>query len=337
MKFSILFILPYLLLAACGSKTSESISTGTDSLANSENATTANKVPSSGEDANDVVYEQIYNLLKEKKLAEADRLIKEKSFDITGYEERKHQDHIYGFSSVFMGLLWRFSGSSYQNFSKQEPNMEAIQFLLEHNINPNQPGFSWQPDIGPVVQKYVVTCDKKVADILIRGGSKYALDGLLECAGNEKDTVQLAKLVQAGADKNEALYWAAEMEAVSLVSSLIDKGAKILKVENRISHVAFSKNERLKTLIQNAIDGSMYSDVEGLEVCDPSSLINAAGQGDLNAVAFMLKAGADPNIFCVDTDNGLCESALGAAEKNNHLEVVDLLKKYGAKKPKECQ
>src|SRR5688572_20362519 len=66
--------------------------------------------------------------------------------------------------------------------------------------------------------------------------------------------------------------------------------------------------------------------------CDPSSFINACSAGKLNAVEFMLKAGADPNVHCwtdPDATDAQCEktSALGAAEANGHPAVVELLKK----------
>ena len=63
-----------------------------------------------------------------------------------------------------------------------------------------------------------------------------------------------------------------------------------------------------------------------LQASTKSTLIEAAGQGDADTVRRMLRAGADPN-----SSFGNGDTALTRAQKNGHRDVVETLRKSGAK------
>jgi hypothetical protein len=310
-------------------------------------------------------------------------------------------------------LLW--------NYSKNNPNPLVVQFLLNHGVDPNLTGRTWLDEVAyKYVPEYTVTCDRIIAELLINAGSKYALDGLMECAINDKSIPEITdlllrgakpdiafteacekhdpcdkiiaellinagskyaldglmkcavnnksipeitdlllrgakpdyafkvacekhdqqlflKLIQAGGNIDAALFWAAEYEDLSMVKEMLDKGARIRETEGNESNVAYSKNEELKSLVLNAIDGKMYSDCpEGSEGENyPSSIMRAAEGGDYSAVEFMLKARTDPNNWVNYLGFPTARSALEFAENNGHTDVAELLKKYGAKKPEK--
>jgi len=307
-------------------------------------------------------YDQLCTLLEEGNFSAADELIKGENFDINDYEQRKHDDESWGRSN-FCGLLWTFSTDS--------PDSLVVQFLLNHGVDPNLTGCTWLDELShDFIHEYPTSqrqdnadhliCNTGIAELLIKAGSNYALNALMECAVNDKsipkilellargakpdvaihvafevrDSQLFKKLMNAGGNIDEALFWATEYEDLSIVKEMLDKGARIRKTGNWISNAAYSKNEELKNLVVGRIDGVMYSDL-GPEGAEPSSIMRAAEGGDYSAVEFMLKAGTDPNWWLPDTGWPYDRSALECAESNGHTDVAELLKKYGAKKPEK--
>jgi ankyrin repeat protein len=353
MKTLSIFFLFIMFFFSCTSKNPGTKSDTTDTLAfikNSESSVSSKNQPT-GPNPRVETYEKLSVLLKEENFSAAEKLISENHFDINVFEQKKHNDESRG-DLWFDGLLW--------NYSKKNPNPLVVQFLLNHGVDPNLIGETWMDELTHrYVPEYTVTCDRKIAEMLINAGSKYALDGLMECAVNDKSIPEIndllmrgakpdiafkaacekhdlqlfSKLIQAGGNVDVALFWAVQYEDLNMAKEMVSKSARIKKTENIISNVAYSKNEELKSLVLNAIDGKMYSDVDSQEGCEPSLLMNAAKGGDLGAVEFMLKSGADPNVYCQASEN--IESALEDAETNGHTDVAELLKKYGAKKPEK--
>ena len=296
-------------------------------------------------------YDLVYKELKEGNLEAANYDIRVEYLNINEYEQRKHDDESLGLSG-FRGLLWTFSNES--------PDSLVVQLLLDLGVDPNLPGYTWLDELSSqYVHEYTTSCNTGIAELLIKAGSKYALDGLMECAVNDKSITKISellargakpdiafkvacekhdqqlfsKLIQAGGNIDVALLWAAEYEDLSMVKEMLDKGARIRETENQVSNVAYSENEELKNLLAGRIEGAMYSSDHGTEGAEPSSIMRAAEVGDYSAVEFMLKAGADPNNWCPDPGFPTVRSALECAESNGHTDVAELLKKYGAKKP----
>jgi hypothetical protein len=349
-KLTNLICIIFCMLISCSTKNQESTSAEADSVVNTVAESTSPDQAPASDNSDDATYNQLLSLLQAENLTFAETLINEKKFDINAYEANTHKHSNGANYGGFVGLL--------ANFSQEKPNERVVQFLLKQKVDPNATGSTRLDEVRNDYSSYpVTTCHKKIGELLIKAGSKYALNRLMECATSEKDIVQIktllvrganptpalalacekhdaglfSELIKAGADKNEALFWAVEFEDVGMAKVILAQGAKILKGNYRVSHVAYSKNEELKELVKNAIDVSMYTDVDGMEGCSTSPLIAAARDGDIGAVDFILKVGGDPNVFCTDFDQ--CESALKSAEQSNQAEIAELLKKYGAKKP----
>ncbi len=148
-------------------------------------------------------------------------------------------------------------------------------------------------------------------------------------------------LLKRGAKKNTALYAACEAQDTVLIRRLVRDGARLVQL---VGEFAFSDNEVLKELVAPVTDGKGFSHVtEDLEGTFPSALQRACSEGNLSAVRFMLRTGADPNEYCGDCaqyqEECGCEvvSALGLAMARDNDEMVQLLKKYKAKVPGECE
>lgn len=185
----------------------------------------------------------------------------------------------------------------------------------------------------------------------IKGGGRVNSGLLYAC--NNRNPKLVEELIDAGADRGVALFWAVEFENVEITKALVAQGAKMgnsvleemrylvynMNREDLRSHwtetggfskIAYSGNDALKELVVGAIDGKMYSEVfeDGESPGRANSdFIEAASRGEIAVIEFMIRVGADPNAV---TPYG--NSALGEAEANSHPDMVELLKKHGAKK-----
>jgi hypothetical protein len=143
--------------------------------------------------------------------------------------------------------------------------------------------------------------------------------------------------LRSGADRSEALYNACVVEDSALIAAMVQHGGRLEKG----SGIAWSKNENLKAIVLPVTNGKAYSEIFDGPDSHSSELLRSCEYGDLCALEFMLKAGADPNVYgtpAYSNDFHGCKdiSALAIAMANNNGEMIKLLKKYKAKLPKGC-
>jgi hypothetical protein len=173
-------------------------------------------------------------------------------------------------------------------------------------------------------------------------------------------------LVNSGADKDEALTAACDApNSPEIILDLIAKGARLFLKPNEYlnthlygSSIAFSPNEALKAKVVSVTNGRAFSELfedcaEGsgsclLAACHEASFPYVSSETDiesykksyLSAIDFMLRSGADPNVFTVSYlwNERSCNlaSTLGFAIRSKNEELITLLKKYSAKLPKDC-
>jgi hypothetical protein len=308
--------------------------------------------------ANRETYDQIFELLSRNEIEAARKLINEKNFDIN-----EHEMSPYSVTHCFTTMLYRFSGSQYMYSKVHEENLQAIEFLLQLGVDPNT--LSTVTCEEGSSTDVTDTCNPEIGELLIKAGSRYALNGLLECAVNEKNldrvielldreaepslALSLAcethnselfqRLLNDGVNKNDALFWAVWHEDLPMTKTMIGKGARLV----RINRIAKSENTELRELVLPVTDAGPYAALRGGEgFCDGNELMYMVLESNYRAVEFILQVGVDPNIYCWEnpsTGKLDCKgaSALGIAEGKNDLELINLLKQFNARKPKECE
>jgi hypothetical protein len=213
------FIIVVCIFISCQSKTKEEladvdsaivVSPGNELIAERQ----LNQFEPSGE--NHETYDRLFDLLSRNEFDSARAMLSEKAFDINAYERT--------FASLvqcFTTLLYRFSGSQYYGSTVKE-NDDAVEFLLQQGVDPNN--LSTVTCEEGSSTDVTDTCNPIIGEMLIKAGSHYALNGLLECAAKARDVAKITELLDRGGDPSLALSVACELHDRALVQKLINAG-----------------------------------------------------------------------------------------------------------------
>ena len=359
-KIYILYVIVLISFFSCRTRLNEEQSNVDSTLAVPSNNQLTNEpesIPFENSSDDIETYDHLFELLTKNEFESARALINEKKLDINAYEQS-----LASMMRCFTTLLYRFSGSTFYSSTYKE-NVQAVEFLLQLGVDPNtlstvtcEEGFS--TDVTD-------TCNPEIGEMLIKAGSHYALNGLLDCAAKNKNLDKVNELLDRGGDpslalsvaceihnhelfekllnlgvnKDIAFYWAVAHEDLELARMMIEKGARL----KEINPVAKSQNTKLRELVIPWANPQAYTELTGGEgFCDGNELMFMVRENNYNAVEFILRIGANPNIYCwEDPLSGKLDcnttSALGIAEGAGNSELIELLKKYGAKKPENCK
>jgi|GEM_PF-2079527 len=125
--------------------------------------------------------------------------------------------------------------------------------------------------------------------------------------------------------KKDPLFAAVHSGNYALVEKLIKQNPHMLNERHSMGGTymncaASSKDMKMmKLMIKYGADPNFGAG------CGTTPLILATNQGDIDMVSVLLEAGANPNIV----GEGSCP--LSSAIRSNHIEIVNLLKKYHAR------
>ena len=209
------------------------------------------------------------------------------------------------------------------HIAAQRGNIAIAQILLQHGADVNIEG--WEHDT-PMVYAQKAGQSAMVRFLKSKGGSKENAMGVAWRALYEGETKELRRLLDNGLDPNAAwasatlLHAAAEYNRLDAVTLLLDRGAKIdtmIGLGTPLHDAAYAGRTKIAAyLISRGANPNV------VESRNYSPLYRAAQQGHLETVRTLLDHGADPN---------LGESPLKEAKRQERTEVVELLRKRGAK------
>jgi len=141
-----------------------------------------------------------------------------------------------------------------------------------------------------------------------------------------KDFIEL--LINNRADVNvpndsgkSALIEASYSNNIDVINLLLQNGADVNAPNNNDTPLYIIIHRNNLDLVKLFVDKGANINLKYGRL----PLITASDYGYFDIVEHLLKKGADPNI------NRFERTALEIASRNNHTEVVELLKKYGAK------
>jgi bla regulator protein BlaR1 len=172
-----------------------------------------------------------------------------------------------------------------------------------------------------------------------RRGSR--LNRALVEAAEDGDIADVQDLLERGADVNAAvdgdgspLIAAARSGSRALVTLLLDRGADVnLAVEGDGNPLIMAAAEGHAAIVELLL--ARGADVNTVVPSDETALIQASGNGHLAIVQLLVARGADVNIrvWAEQTrhrDGGEWRTALWAARRGNHRQVVEYLVSVGA-------
>jgi len=157
-------------------------------------------------------------------------------------------------------------------------------------------------------------------------------------AVKNNDVKTVMKAIEKGADVNAkdkdsmtALIWAAIKNSIEVAKLLIEKGADVnAKMEHDATALmgAAGSNslEVAKLLIEKGADVNAKIDISDVVDGGLTVLMIAVGSDSLEIAKLLIEKGA--NVNAKDKKGG---TALMGAKKKGHQQMVDLLKKHGAK------
>ncbi|MEX1001421.1 MAG: hypothetical protein WDZ35_04835 [Crocinitomicaceae bacterium] len=192
------------------------------------------------------------------------------------------------------GRKW-LTGSTYLTNLIGNCDLEAIEYLLNKNVNPN---------IAKITYGYEEWSPNSISDdMTLKSLNKNDFDGYvvekspLELSLSCEDSTIFYLLIEAGANSaKDKLKGAIKWGDSGLIK-------KTLKDSISIDFVPQTDNKEILTLLLDFTNGEQYSALEYGEGGDIffSDLMNAVEAGNKELVWFMLKTGADPN-HCTPTN-----------------------------------
>jgi ankyrin repeat protein len=220
------------------------------------------------------------------------------------------------------------SGTTPLIFASVANQKEAVALLLKAGADPNRRRL----DGGTALSGAKRANGKDVIDLLHRYGARKnsAAQSLTEAAYVGQRQLVERYLSDTSARKPEELGWAlvlaCERGHVDVEGMLISAGADVNfmptpYVTPLMSAIKKNQTEAVRLLIENRVEVNFMEKFTGSR-----PLLLAAGTGQLEVVRLLIKAGADVN--ATDDTGG---TAIKAAMDNHHQEVIEVLRKAGAK------